>query len=253
MTILSLLAFAGWSGMSMVAAPKSYAWSEDGGVRTLSIKGMSAQWADHRALILADGSEGASSVSATVRFGEEIKLRNGWFPHFSDCTNPCSVQTPAIVADSSWCVALGVAADGSMVLGCVTAPNGLEGGAAEWASVCVPGGPAQPVSLLVLAYKSSTGAWTYESSMIPAPSRAGLGGTAWIDLSMDVSPEGGQTLARLSAQYDDESVSLMTYFGASLDQLGLAGVQAGTMPQTYCTAYYGRPIRSFELGSFEAR
>jgi hypothetical protein len=236
----------------MVAAPKWYTWNEDDAVRTISIKGMSAQWADHRALIVADESEGASSVSAMVRFGEDIKLRSGWISYLSDCSKNCSLQIPDIVADSSWCVALGVGADGSMLLGCVTAPNGLEGGLAELASVCAPG-PAQPVSLLVLAYKDSTGAWTYESSMIPAPSRAGPTSAAWIDLSMDVTQQGSQASAHLSAQYDGQAVSLTTSFEGSLDPLGLAGVQVGTMPQTICTALNGRPIRSFDMISFEAR
>lgn len=239
----------GWSDMVIVQTPKDYVVWQDEGVCQISVKGVSALWEEHRALALDPDSQGQSSAVAEVRFNSQpinIPRGNGWFHYYGDCQpqgmQQCTPREEPVVRDSTWCVVLGASfADQSMLLACVGAPNGLEGGTGEWLGVCEASGEHVLSSLMTLVYVDPSGSRSYRSALIPAVPL-----DTWVTVQVGAAASSGALHASMSVGTAEESYPPLDaeFTGARLNPAGLAGVQPGTMPQTVCTGYYGRPVRS---------
>ncbi len=242
----------GWQGVNLVETPKVYSWWQGRGVCGIAIRGMSALWPEHRALALIPNTEGARTVEGSVRFNAEpLRLHDGWFEYYTNCDQECVYTTPQIVSDSSWCFVMGADhASPSMLLACIAAPNGVEGGVPAWKSTCDATGQQNQTSMVLLVYVDRLGARHYESALIPVLPLEGSG-NPWISLKFTAKERDGRISARAAVSYAGtdglESHEVSASFVGSLNADGLAGVQPGMMPQTFCTGYYGRPVRSLGL------
>lgn len=209
-------------------------------------------WDEHRGLALDMDSQGQSSIVEEVRFTKPLILPgNGWFQYFGDCQpqgpQQCSNSDVRVVRDSTWCVVVGANfTDQSMLLACVGAPNGLEGGVNEWKGVCVPPPNGQHLlsSLMTLIYVDPWGVRSYKSSLIPAVPL-----DTWVTLQASVGGSSNVLYASMSVSVAGEEYPPLDaeFAGATLNQSGLVGVQPGVMPQTFCTGFYGRPVRSMAM------